>query len=118
MAVLTLYPQLDNEPRLAVRIGRVLRAHRKAKGLTLRDVALKIGTTEQTLQRLETATMTLSVDWVEKICKALQIEPSELFVSTEHAIKLRAREQVISEIADEAVALRSRIDKFIETSRK
>jgi len=55
-----------------------IREFRKLRGLTLKELADKISTTPQTVQRLETANMTVSTDWLEKIANALNIEPAEL----------------------------------------
>jgi transcriptional regulator with XRE-family HTH domain len=64
---------------LASRVGAKLRHVRTAKGLTLLDVANAMGTSPQTVQRLETANMTLSVEWVERFCRVLEIQPVDLF---------------------------------------
>jgi transcriptional regulator with XRE-family HTH domain len=55
-----------------------IRELRKARGFTLKELALAIGTTPQTVQRLETANMTVSTEWLEKIAKALVLEPYQL----------------------------------------
>jgi len=47
--------------------------------MALDDIARLCETTPQTICRLEIATMTLSVDWIEKICIALDIEPYTIF---------------------------------------
>jgi DNA-binding Xre family transcriptional regulator len=49
--------------------------------MTLKELADKINTTPQTVQRLETANMTVSTDWLEKIARALLIEPADLIGS-------------------------------------
>lgn len=43
--------------------------------MTLLEVGVACETTPQTIQRLESATMTLSVEWMERISKALGIPP-------------------------------------------
>lgn len=57
-----------------------IRDVRKAKGLTLDDVAKACDppTTAQTIGRLETGTRTLSLDWLNRIADALKVESSEL----------------------------------------
>ncbi|MDX2265330.1 MAG: helix-turn-helix transcriptional regulator [Hyphomicrobiales bacterium] len=55
-----------------------IRELRKARDMTLKELADKIGTTPQTVQRLETANMTLSIAWLEKIAAALNVEPADL----------------------------------------
>jgi transcriptional regulator with XRE-family HTH domain len=64
---------------LAARVGRRLRARRKQRGMLLREVAARVGTSVQTIQRFEAGTMTLSVDWIERIAPVLELEPFELF---------------------------------------
>jgi transcriptional regulator with XRE-family HTH domain len=53
---------------------------RKAKGLTLHDVAERCDppTTAQTIGRLETGMRTLSLGWLNRIAKALGVDSSEL----------------------------------------
>jgi transcriptional regulator with XRE-family HTH domain len=55
-----------------------IREFRKARDMTLKQLADKIGTTPQTVQRLETATMTVSMEWLEKIAAAFAVEPADL----------------------------------------
>lgn len=60
-----------------------IREIRKLKKLTLQQVADKSETTAQTIGRLETGMRTLSVDWVNRIAKALDVDPSELLALPE-----------------------------------
>jgi transcriptional regulator with XRE-family HTH domain len=62
-------------------IASRLRRFRLARRYTLRQVAEATGTTPQTIHRLESGTMTLSVDWLLRICAALEIDPARLFQS-------------------------------------
>ncbi len=58
-----------------------LREIRKAKGLTLQQVAERVkprGTTPQTIGRLETGARTLTLDWVRRIAEAMEVDPAEL----------------------------------------
>ena len=57
-----------------------IRAVRKARNLTLQEVADRCEppTTAQTIGRLETGTRTVSVGWLNRIAAALGVEPSEL----------------------------------------
>jgi transcriptional regulator with XRE-family HTH domain len=61
-----------------------IREVRKAKGLTLLDVAERCEppTTAQTIGRLETGTRTVSVGWLNRIARALGVESSELVTLT------------------------------------
>jgi transcriptional regulator with XRE-family HTH domain len=63
-------------PKPATRI----RVIRKQQGLTLKQIAYAIGTTPQTAQRLETGNMTVSMEWLEKIARALDVPIADLLV--------------------------------------
>ena len=55
-----------------------IRQLRKSRGWTLQKVADLVGTTAQTVQRLETANMTVSVDWLERFAQVFSVSPSSL----------------------------------------
>ena len=57
-----------------------IREVRRARGLTLDEVAMRCDppTTPQTIGRLETGTRTVSVGWLNRIAKALEVEASDL----------------------------------------
>lgn len=57
-----------------------IRDVRRAKGLTLDDVAKRCDppTTAQTIGRLETGTRTVSLVWLNRIAAALNVNPAEL----------------------------------------
>ena len=57
-----------------------IREVRRAKGLTLQDVAdrCKPKTTPQTIGRLETGARTVSVGWLNRIAQALEVEAANL----------------------------------------
>ena len=55
-----------------------IKQFRKLHGLTLKALGERIGTTPQTIQRLETANMTVSTDWLEKIAAVFGVEPAAL----------------------------------------
>lgn len=79
-------------PNLATLIASRLRAVRKDKGRTLQEIAKALNTTPQTIQRLETANQTLSLEWLEAFCKVYEISPADLFADGTGvlATKLRA----------------------------
>ena len=52
-----------------------IRKYRKARGLTLTDLARLIGTTAQTISRLERSKMKLSVGWIDQIAEVLDVSP-------------------------------------------
>lgn len=57
-----------------------IRDVRKAKGLTLEEVAARCAppTTAQTIGRLETGTRTVSVNWLNRIASALDVTAADL----------------------------------------
>ena len=55
-----------------------IRHFRRQRRMTLKDLAESIGTTPQTVSRLETEVMTLSTDWLERLAQALHVHASEL----------------------------------------
>lgn len=57
-----------------------IREVRRAKGLTLLDVAQRCDppTTAQTIGRLETGTRTVSVGWLNRIARALKVDAADL----------------------------------------
>ena len=72
-----------------------IREIRKAKGLTLADLAQACDppTTAQTIGRLETGTRTLSIKWMERIGNALGVDPQNLVRSNN-----QERAQVVAEL--------------------
>ncbi len=58
-----------------------IRHFRKLRGLTLGEIGREIGTTPQTVSRLETGTMTLSTDWLVRLGSALKVSPTDLLDS-------------------------------------
>lgn len=61
-----------------------IREVRRARGLTLDDVARRCDppTTAQTIGRLETGTRTVSIGWLNRIAKALDVEAQDLVEGT------------------------------------
>jgi len=55
-----------------------IRYLRKMRGWTLQQLADQVGTTAQTIQRLETSNMTVSMDWLQKVADAFNVKPVEL----------------------------------------
>jgi transcriptional regulator with XRE-family HTH domain len=64
-----------------------IREVRRAKGLTLQDVASRCvpPTTPQTIGRLETGTRTVSVGWLNRIAKSLEVDAADLVRLPERA---------------------------------
>lgn len=55
-----------------------IRHFRKARGLTQTELAEALGTTAATVSRLETADMTVSTDWLERLAGALEVNVRDL----------------------------------------
>jgi len=55
-----------------------IRDIRKRRGLTLQELAERVGTTAQTIQRLETDNMSVSSEWLQRIGEALGLTPGDL----------------------------------------
>lgn len=55
-----------------------IRHFRKARGLTQTELAEALGTTAATVSRLETADMTVSTDWLERLAEALGVNIRDL----------------------------------------
>ena len=73
-----------------------IRDLRKAKGLTLADLAAACepATTAQTIGRLETGTRQLSLAWMNRIAAALAVDPASLMRG-----KAGERAQIVAELA-------------------
>lgn len=57
---------------LKMQIGEAIKAERKRQGMTMRELAEKIGVTgTNTISRYESGQLNLSADLIEKISKAL-----------------------------------------------
>jgi transcriptional regulator with XRE-family HTH domain len=110
-------PRQTKPLTLAREVGERIRQARKASGLTLQELADLCGTTPQTMQRLEAATMTLSIGWVESICAALRIEPGALFDGRfdleEAHLKLQSEARVLVAHCENFIA---RLNAFLEQS--
>jgi transcriptional regulator with XRE-family HTH domain len=58
-----------------------IREFRKLRNMTLQQLAQRVGTTPQTIQRLETENMTVSLDWLQRIADAFGVPAAALIVS-------------------------------------
>jgi transcriptional regulator with XRE-family HTH domain len=62
----------------AFALKNLIRQVRLLRGLTLAQLAKKVGTTAATVSRLEKDEMTVSTAWLERFAAALGVHPSEL----------------------------------------
>lgn len=66
-----------------------IRHFRKQRGLTQTELALRLGTTAATVSRLETADMTVSTGWLERIAGELAVRVTDLLdapAESRHAV--------------------------------
>lgn len=62
-------------------IRQRIKGYRKDRGLTQANIATAINTSHPTYQRLEQGAISLSLDWINKIAKALDVHPARLLFS-------------------------------------
>lgn len=55
-----------------------IRHLRKLKSWSAADLAARVGTTQPTIQRLEKGQQALTVEWMQRIAKALSVTPADL----------------------------------------
>ena len=55
-----------------------IRDYRQKNGLTQGDLATQVGTTAQTISRLEGGNMTLSTDWLVRFANVFHVHPTDL----------------------------------------
>jgi len=108
MRCIAFSPQfLHPAPMLAKQIGANIKAAREAKRpkLSLEKLAAKIQpkTSYQQLSRLEKGDRALTVEWIERIAKALEVDPMSLIAPEYKERQERAGftldEQVANEVA-------------------
>ena len=64
---------------LAKKIGQNLKEARKFKGLTQKEVAMKLNMTQQQYSRFENGVFELNYYQIIVLCKLYEITPNELF---------------------------------------
>jgi len=58
---------------------------RRVKGFSLTDLAKAVGTTKAQIQKLERGDRRLSLDWMERLARALDVKMSDLLPTNEVA---------------------------------
>ena len=82
--MIVLYYQIRKEviimaSQFGLRVGNNIRNYRLAKGMSMRELAGKVGLTEATIQKYETgAIKTLDVSMLMKFAEALNIPPEDV----------------------------------------
>lgn len=67
-----------------------IRYFRKARGMTQTKLAESLGTTAATVSRLETADMTVSTGWLERLAEALDVGVTDLLGAGPESLVCRA----------------------------
>lgn len=67
---------------------------RKRRGLSRQAVADRVGTSMQTIYRLERGEQRVTTDWLERLAGALDVEPAELLGDAPESLQSPAKPQV------------------------
>ena len=67
------------DKRIDVRLGAKIRDRRQALGMTQIELGKRLGVTFQQIQKYETGTNAIASTRIAALCKALGIEPNDLF---------------------------------------
>lgn len=65
--------------QLTLRVATRLREYREARGLTQDQLAEATGVAKSSVGKYEREELRITVDYIEKFCKAVTIHPLELF---------------------------------------
>ena len=82
----------DQTARTAARAENRIAELRRARGLSLDDLAAITGSARQTLHHVETGRVRLSLDWMRIIGRALDVSPAELLLPEDVPYRLSAEE--------------------------
>ncbi len=63
------------------RFGQLVAAHRRRRGLTQEGLAERAGVSAETVAKIETARSGARFTVIEKLAKALEVDPAELFTT-------------------------------------
>ncbi|WP_297022434.1 helix-turn-helix domain-containing protein [Thalassospira sp.] len=80
-----------------------IKKKRKARGLTLKQLAEIVGVSNQQISHLENGRRRLSVEWLLRIAEALECQPSDLLVEPgkPHDARERAIIELFRELSEE-----------------
>lgn len=75
---------------LRKRVGGLVAAHRRSRGLTQQKLSELVGMSPDMISRIETGGTGIRFSTIEKLAKALDVDPAELFtVNTIHGRDMR-----------------------------
>jgi len=77
----------EEEAQWAVAVGLVLRKTRRQASLAQEEVAYKAGTGRLTMQRIEYGSTSPNLVTMLRLCRALELAPSKLFIEAEKLMK-------------------------------
>lgn len=101
-----------------VKIGQFIKAVRKEKNLTQREVAEKLSISEKTVSKWETGNGLPEVSLMKPLCDLLGISLNELFSAQrldEQQYYIKAEENIMSPVEEKAIAKRKIIVGIIVT---
>lgn len=84
-----------------------IRELREARGLTGKQLAEMVGTTQETISRLETGRRKLTHDWMRLIAKALGVTPADLITAPE-------LQDVLEDVEPHTSALEPHVSRAIQ----
>lgn len=89
------------EAMMADEIAANIQRLREAKGWSRPKLAKKVRpeTSPQQIERLEKSARKLTIEWIEKLATALEVEPGELIGGSQGPINLTLDESVATEVA-------------------
>lgn len=91
-------------------LSEILKQRRKVLGLTLAQIAEKVGVTEATVQRWESGNIkTLRYDKVTKLAEVLKVSPSSIMGWEEAEEKNKPAEPELDELDKEFIRLAARL---------
>lgn len=82
---------------------------RRAQGLTLQQLADRVGTTNQQISHLEKGRRKLSIDWMERLAAALACQPFELLSAPPKGIASSG--EMLTERERDLIAVFRQLDK-------
>jgi transcriptional regulator with XRE-family HTH domain len=96
-----------------------LREHRRRLGLTATAVSKLLGTSAQTVCRIETGEQTLTLAWINKFAEALKVHPEDVLPLSDD---IPRRDEIITSLREEVYFLKSELlgrdRKIMELERR
>jgi transcriptional regulator with XRE-family HTH domain len=71
-------PRKSEIPQFVVEVGQAIRAIRKAKKMSIEEVAYKVGIDAQNLRKYELGKQEMKISMLNRISEALEVEISDI----------------------------------------